>query len=49
MLQGFDVAIVAVYREYIAHIVSLHAQYNKHFTGDYTPLSNYLLEQMDYA
>jgi hypothetical protein len=49
MLRGFDVTIVAVYREYIAHMVSVHSQQNKHFTGKFTPFSKYLLERMDYA
>ncbi|KAJ1439322.1 hypothetical protein B484DRAFT_391853 [Ochromonadaceae sp. CCMP2298] len=49
MLQGFDVTIVAVYREYLSHMLSFHAEQNKVFTGKFTPLSKYLLERMDYA
>jgi hypothetical protein len=43
MLQGFDVTIVFVYREYISHLISWHYQKYHRFNGHYIPLSEYLM------
>ncbi|KAJ1431290.1 hypothetical protein B484DRAFT_395510 [Ochromonadaceae sp. CCMP2298] len=43
MLQGFDVTIVFVYREYIAHLISWHYQRYHLFNGHYKPFSKYLM------
>jgi hypothetical protein len=47
MLRGFDVTVVAVYREYISHLVSWYKFSNRFMNGHTLRLSKYLLEGMD--
>jgi hypothetical protein len=53
MLQGFDVTVVFVYREWLSHLISLHFQVNRFIvnkaSSDRTskPFSVYLLRNMD--
>ncbi|KAJ1414907.1 hypothetical protein B484DRAFT_401638, partial [Ochromonadaceae sp. CCMP2298] len=41
--DGFNVTIVFVYREYIAHLISWHYQKYHRFNGHYIPFSEYLM------
>ncbi|KAJ1411201.1 hypothetical protein B484DRAFT_482666 [Ochromonadaceae sp. CCMP2298] len=43
MLQGFDVTIIAVYREYISHMISFHYQENRWYNGHHEPISQYIM------
>jgi hypothetical protein len=47
MLTGFNVTVIAVYREYISHLISLHNQVNKCFNGHVEPFSKYNMQMMD--
>ncbi|KAJ1406859.1 hypothetical protein B484DRAFT_404010 [Ochromonadaceae sp. CCMP2298] len=45
LLQGFDVTIVAVYREYLSHMISKTGEDNKmyHAAGHHQPFSKHLM------
>jgi hypothetical protein len=47
MLRGFDVTVVAVYREFISQLVSWNKFANRWMTGHALRLSKYLLEVLD--
>ncbi|KAJ1432521.1 hypothetical protein B484DRAFT_27520 [Ochromonadaceae sp. CCMP2298] len=47
MLRGFDVTVVAVYREYISHLVSWYKFSNRWMDGHTLRFSKYLLQGMD--
>jgi hypothetical protein len=42
MLHGFNVTIIAVYREYISHMISYHYQINRAFNGHFEPFARYV-------
>jgi len=47
MLQGFDVTVVAVYRESISHLISWYKFSNRWMDGQTLRFSKYLLQSMD--